>query len=307
MRVILLHNPGAGRGPSPDEERDRLLAAFRRAGHEVAYRRAEEAELAEVLREPGDVVAVAGGDGTVAEVAQHLAGRGVPVGLLPLGTANNVARTLGVAAPSEQLIAQWSLSRRRPFDVGVVRGSGGTRRFLETAGIGLFAQVMASDEVHGEPRRFRSAREKLHRDLALIQAALSTCSARDCEVCLDGQDLSGRYLLLEAMNIRLIGPNVPLAPHADPGDGKLDVVLLPEEKRSMLAAYLDARLNGREEALALPVHRGRRLQVSWKDAPAHVDGMTWRPEEIHASSAPSGTLEISVEPRALELLVPEAA
>ena len=78
---------------------------------------------------------------------------------------------------------------------------------------------------------------------------------------LDGTDLSGEYLLVEAMNIPLVGPNVPLAPGADCSDDLLDLVLVTERERSALQEYLRARLGGAAAPLELPVRRGRRVDA----------------------------------------------
>ena len=91
-----------------------------------------------------EVVAVAGGDGTVEEVATAIAGRHLPIAVLPLGTANNISRALGQANfPFEDLVAGWADAWRQPFDIGLARGPWGTFRFLESVGAGLLADGMA--------------------------------------------------------------------------------------------------------------------------------------------------------------------
>jgi diacylglycerol kinase (ATP) len=93
VRVTLLDNPNAG-----DEEhgRDRLLEALAQAGHEGTYQSVKEDGWTKALDRPADLVVAAGGDGTIDKVFRALAGRPVPVAVLPLGSANNVAGTLGV-------------------------------------------------------------------------------------------------------------------------------------------------------------------------------------------------------------------
>ena len=76
------------------------------------YQSTKEKGLEHALEDPGDVVLVAGGDGTVRKAAEFLIGRGVPIALLPLGTANNVSRTLGLSDSVQEVIfARWP--RRR--------------------------------------------------------------------------------------------------------------------------------------------------------------------------------------------------
>src|SRR5688572_3657046 len=105
MRVVLVHNTGAG---DSLYNRDALLALIRKHGHDVTYFAANDPWHASAMP-PVDVVVAAGGDGTVEDVARHLAGSGVPIGVLPMGTANNVASALGIAStPLPELVAGWT-------------------------------------------------------------------------------------------------------------------------------------------------------------------------------------------------------
>jgi diacylglycerol kinase family enzyme len=87
-------------------------------------------------------VLVAGGDGTVGKIARHLIGRKIPLSVLPLGTANNLARTLGFHPSVETLIAQLKDGESSKFDVGLARGPWGKRYFFEGAGAGLLAEYL---------------------------------------------------------------------------------------------------------------------------------------------------------------------
>ena len=86
---------------------------------------------------------MAGGDGTVGKVARRLIGSRTPLAILPMGTANNIANTLGITGRSlEQLIKGWNTARCINFDAGVAKGPWGSRCFIEGFGTGLFAEVM---------------------------------------------------------------------------------------------------------------------------------------------------------------------
>jgi diacylglycerol kinase (ATP) len=97
-----------------------------------------------VLAKPCDLIAVAGGDGTVGKVARCVIGSRTPIAVLPMGTANNVANGLGVAGrPLEELIEGWKSARCVNFDVGLAKGPWGSQHFIEGFGIGLFAETMS--------------------------------------------------------------------------------------------------------------------------------------------------------------------
>lgn len=80
------------------------------------------------------------------KIAVNLVPRGFPIGLLPMGTANNIATTLGFQGKPEDIIAGWDLTHRQAFDVGVLNGPAGETLFLESAGFGLFPRLIRQRE-----------------------------------------------------------------------------------------------------------------------------------------------------------------
>src|SRR4029453_10631218 len=116
MRVTLIHSPTAGKGkPSPDA----LLKILHKEGYDVRYASTKEKRWSRALDKRTDLYAVAGGDGTVGRVARKLAQREIatlPVAVLPLGTANNIAESLNVRGTFKKLITAWPDMRRVPVD-----------------------------------------------------------------------------------------------------------------------------------------------------------------------------------------------
>src|SRR5262245_14210951 len=95
MKVTLIYNPTAG----DDDARPtsgQLAALIREAGHQVRTQPTDEKGWSKALRKKAGLVAVAGGDGTVGKVARRLVDSGCPIAVLPMGTANNIARSLGI-------------------------------------------------------------------------------------------------------------------------------------------------------------------------------------------------------------------
>ena len=103
MRITLIHNPKAG---DAKHGKKQLMAALAKAGHHATYQSTKEPGLKKALKAPTDLVLAAGGDGTIAKVASRLVDTGIFLSVLPLGTANNLARALGFVASPEEIIAR---------------------------------------------------------------------------------------------------------------------------------------------------------------------------------------------------------
>src|SRR5690349_15074583 len=116
--ILLLHNPGAGDGQHTKEE---LVRVIEQAGHYCEYVSMKEEEWENIP--PGtDWIAVAGGDGTVKKIIHRLyesPGKNqFPVGLIPLGTANNIADTLGISKIVPDVVKKWG-ENFTAFDTGL--------------------------------------------------------------------------------------------------------------------------------------------------------------------------------------------
>jgi diacylglycerol kinase (ATP) len=294
-RATLIHNPSAGDAELDESALSDIVAEV---GFQVRYRSRKE-EWRKGLREKADLIVVAGGDGTVARVALELAGADVPLAILPLGTANNIARALGVVGSAQEISARWRDAKPQPIDLGVVSASWGEERFLESAGGGIFAELI--EAAHGGDLAATMTGAKGDRALALLEQVARNARPTRWEVELDGRDLSGDYVAVEAMNIRFIGPKVPLAPHADPSDGLLDLVLMSAARRDELIDYVAGRL--RDSAAELPelsVERGRHLRLrSVAGLPLHVGDEVRRPPDGHR---PDQVYDVLLKPGALRLL-----
>src|SRR5216117_785353 len=119
MRITLMHNPKAG---DAKHGRKELMSALAKAGHQATYQSTKKSDYKKALKKPADLVLVAGGDGTVGKVGCELIDSGIPLGVLPLGTANNLSRSLGFIASPEEIITGLEAAERRAFDIGLARG-----------------------------------------------------------------------------------------------------------------------------------------------------------------------------------------
>ncbi len=143
--MIVIFNPAAGRRRAHALWRvlDVLsangmrfeLAETRHAGHATAL-------AVEAARGGARLVVAAGGDGTIAEVANGVGGSGVRLGVIPLGTANVLAHELSLPFAPRSVAAALAFGRTRLLWPGLAQGPGMTRLFVQMLGVGLDAQVV---------------------------------------------------------------------------------------------------------------------------------------------------------------------
>jgi diacylglycerol kinase family enzyme len=224
--------------------------------------------------------------------------------ILPTGTANNIAKSLGVLGSVAELIAGWPEAERRPLRVGSVTAAGDTMQFVESVGVGLFAELVSRGEVEVDDNAAGLTGHAIDRALQLFRRITEQRPPLLRRVTLDGADLTGEYLMVEAMNIPLLGPNMPIAPGADCGDDLLDLVLVTERERAAIREYLSARLGGSAAPLELPVRRGRRLALQASPAELHVDDDVWTREGN--GSERDVRIELGGDGDRVEVLVPRA-
>lgn len=304
MKVTLIHNPEAGSEDQPSAEE--LVELMRKAGHSVVYQSSKHADWERVLDERPDLVAMAGGDGLVGSVARRLVGKPMPLTILPLGTANNIAGALDLRRrPLDRLIAGWNSARRLKFDVGVASGPWGTRYFIEGLGAGAFTETMSRLDARSnvDLSHHAQADKKIQAALQILRVRLEASPAIRLKLTLDGRDLTGEYVLLEAMNICSIGPNLRLAPQADPGDGALDIVLVADNEREKLQRCLSEQNSGNSAPAELTLHRGRQLRIESDEIRVHIDDDVWPNRGEHPPYSPM-IIDVSLCPERLEFIVP---
>jgi diacylglycerol kinase family enzyme len=293
VRVLLISNPSAGENDSDRRDLTKLLES---EGHDVLAKSIDDDGWAEALGGDAELVVAAGGDGTVAKVFKRLAGTGKAATILPIGSANNIATSLGFEGDDPgPLVRGWQRASHRAFDIGSLSTGGDDFAFVEAAGGGLFAELLVrANEVDTKP----GGEAKVKLGLRLLQELVGELAALEWTVEVDGVGLSGEFVAVEAMNTSFLGPNVPLAPAAEGGDGMLDLTLVRDEHRSALAAHVRARLEERRPPpLELDVKRGRRISMK-TNGPAswhYDDDLVDKTAETSSFTAsPSSALDVLV-------------
>lgn len=294
----LLHNPGAG-----DEEHDRkdLISLIESSGFRCRYSSTKKEDWKDF--EPDvDFLVVAGGDGTVRKITKELLDRKLldktwPIGLLPLGTANNIAKTLELEDKTEALIRGWHRWQIKKYDVGRITHMDDAYFFLESFGYGIFPFLMMEMKNQGKEDADVSPEEKLRLALKLLHKIILDYEPRQCRLMIDEKDYTGKYLLVEIMNTRSIGPNLFLAPDAQPDDGVLDVVLVPERDKDKFAAYVTDKIEGNEVPADFTTIKARKVVIGWEGTHVHVDDEVLKLKK-------QKEVEIEIKEGLLEFLVP---
>jgi diacylglycerol kinase (ATP) len=291
MRITLLHNKNAG---SENHAADDLEASISRAGHElVAVISGLEELISSVRERPCDAIAIAGGDGTVGRTACALAGCGIPLAILPLGTANDTAAALGIRGELDELVQSWASSRRVPFDLATLRAGDTLVPFSEGVGWGVFPSVMEATKrmsSQDEPE------DTLDRDRSVFQSVVESAEPRPYTIQIDGEKLEGEFLLVEIVNISLIGPRLKLSPESDPSDGLLELIVAGESERTAL--YELASTGQIATDVRLRALRGKHFTVETDRDSYHRDGSLLR------LPTKGGVFSVTVEPASVSYLLP---
>jgi diacylglycerol kinase family enzyme len=290
-RATLIHNEKAG-----DRRHCRagLVELLQRAGYRVDFFSVNECDLAEAVGHPADLIVVAGGDGTVAKIVAVATPEGQPIAILPLGTANNIATSLGIGGAPEEIVASWAAPKTRPLYPIAADGPWGTRRLAEGIGFGAFEQAIS--ELPHKPG--------LQRARQAIRAAVLGAAPESLEIGIDGETFAGRFAVVEIAAIPLIGPRLPLAPAADPSDRCLDVCFIGDsgEERQRLARWLDDPEGGGR--IPVSVRRGQQVTIRGQFRCVRLDSKLWSGEPGPRAGDLRPPIDLATEPRPLQFLVP---
>lgn len=293
MRIGLIYNAEAGDAGKLEE----LVRAIERHDHDVVIVGPPAHGVEHLLAKNIDAVVAAGGDGTIAATALALRGSPVPLGILPMGTANNVAVSLGIPRTLEDAIALWSVESPRALDTGVAIGSWGERLFIESVGGGLVTHGIAV--MDRQATTSPTTAEQLARALRSHGDVLDLLAPAIWRFTIDGEAIEGEYLLLEVLNTSAVGPNLSLAPGASPYDGVFTVVAATQSDRGALAEYLRTLVAGAPAPVSLPTWQATEVTIEAGDR-LHVD------DDI--VGVPGHPLtRIRVEPGAVQVLAPPAS
>ncbi len=288
--LALLVNPASGGGrtkallPRVEAALDMSRAVFR-----VERTRGTEHAVSEAMRavDAGELPVVMSGDGLIGIVGGALAGSDVPLGIIPGGRGNDLARVLGIPTDPEGAVAVIVAGETRQIDVGEANG----QRFLGIASVGFDSDAnrIANDT--------RIVRGNLVYAYAAIRALLGWRSAR-FTVRVDEERVRFTGYTVAAANSRAYGGGMFMAPDADLTDGEFDIVMIGDVSKLRFVRNLPKVFKGTHISQdEVKVFRAPYLELSAsRPFAVYADGE-------HLTDLPA---YFRLLPRALTILAPRA-
>lgn len=291
MKIIILVNPAAGRRRGRRKLR-RALEVLHRTGVQPEIRESRDARhLVELARrasdERPDVVVSAGGDGTHHYVLNGLSGSEVPLGLLSLGSGNDLANGLGI--PTEPVAAAETLLRGRARQIDLARV--GSEVYGCIAGVGFDTVVT----------RFANEQVRWVHGSAAYAWAIVRClkfyRAHRLELTSDGGNFSDDFIFATIGNNTTYGGGLKMAPRARLDDGLLDVCIVPAMGKFELLRWVPRAYRG--EHLAHPRIVYLQARAIRLESPSRL--------ELFGDGEFMQELPVTIEavPRALRVIVPK--
>lgn len=290
MKTFIIVNPIAGRGKAAVvwQQLQRQSAALL-AGSTVMFTEysGHARELAATAARAGfERIVSVGGDGTVHEIINGIAGQPVRLVLVPAGTGNDLARTLSIPAQPVAALSLLAAGRPRPIDLGQVNGV----YFMNVAGVGFDAEVVS--DVNTGHHFFGGSG-------AYIFSVLKTLfryRPAAVDITIDGVTYSSRIYIASVANGQYYGGGMRIAPQAVPDDGIFEICVVREVSKFEFLRVFPAVFQGRHiNHPAVSILRGTEVKISsYTSLNVQADG------EIVGKTPVTFTMR----PQALTVLVP---
>ncbi len=293
--ALLIINPHSGVMANGGELLDEIIAQLRAHGvrAQVSMKKSAKGtrKLAKEAATQGqDLVIVAGGDGTIEDVASQLVGSKTTLGIVPVGTMNNVARSLGIPLLVKDACELIGMGVTRGIDIGRVLAhtQPELEYFLETAGVGLSAIAIPAGDL-AKSGRWDAIPDALRKLFNIKPGPLLL----DLD---DGRTIESNSQVITVSNGPLIGNNILIAPDAKMDDGQLDIAVYEGLNKAELLAHFVAASNGnRTENPRIKFYRARRVRIYASE-----------PVQVHSDKDPLGarrSVEIELVPACISMIV----
>jgi diacylglycerol kinase (ATP) len=296
LRARLLFNASSGRPEESAQQLADILTEMKRQQilpqvFTVRPNSRVGAVVRNAIRWGFKLVVVAGGDGTIDSVAGALVDSPATLGIIPTGTRNNMAMSLGIPCAIPEAVALLRQGRRLKVDVGQVQNGKVRRWFMEAASLGLLSDLypLADGIQHGQ--------------LAQIGELLSTfvsAAPSRLKIVLDGRsqpEITAHMALIS--NMPFLGPNFQVAPGVSFQDGRLNVFIYSDMGKLDLISYVMQSTGGGAIDDRIKHHRVKHVTIESNP-----------PMAVLADGIPLGLGRVTalVRPRALSVMAgPETA
>jgi|ERR1051326_8194571 len=257
MRICVILNPIAGAVKNVDAVRERFDALKPERFHTTE--KPGDAEKFASEASDFDLIVSAGGDGTLNEVVNGIARAGcnAPLAVVPLGTGNDFARTLGAPNSPDAVIEQ--IRERKTRAIDLVRVTSDQVRYFANVSSGGFSGVV-DEKLTPEMKRTWGPLAYLRS----AAAAFAELRGYTTTVTLDDAEAMEIDLYnVVVANGRYVAGGIPVAPEADVGDGLLDIILIPERGPTDLAILAGQILLGKHLGSdAIIFRRAKKIAIN---------------------------------------------
>ena len=290
LRAKLIFNADSGRPEESPAQLVSILSAMQ--DHQIlpeVYIVHPDSQLVTVVHDAIKagikLIVVAGGDGTIDSVIGAMIKSDAVLGIIPIGTRNNVAASLGITGSIENSVALLRSGRKLKIDVGRVHCGHSRHWFLEVTALGLISDLypIADDLQHG--------------DLAQIGRLLSTlvsATPSRLRMSLDGHkhiDTTAHMMLIT--NMPFLGPSFQISPDVSFRDGRLDVFTFSDMSKLNMISYAMLSQTGLVDDTGIKHYRVRHIKIhSIPHMPVLADGL----------QLGEGSLSVRIQPRALTVI-----
>lgn len=286
-RARLIFNPRSKGAAHQAYRPEQIIDCLRTYGIEAELGIKTSGKVARMLAKDAverklDLLIVAAGDGSIEDIVPDLVGSQTALGIIPIGTMNNIARSIGIPLALDEACALLGMGLTRKIDVGRVISDQKPKGayFLETAGVGLSALAAPMGQ-EGEKGQWALMFKTLGKALTFDAANISIA-------CDDGETLKTNAQVVTVSNAPLFGKNMLIVPDAKLDDGLLDVALYNDMNQLELERHFLGIANGKQDdnpritfrkARSLEIRADRPLAAN-ADLEVLPEQQSWRIEVL---------------------------
>lgn len=278
-RIAVMVNPNAGTLNVAHTMED-VESAIRRWLPDAEVTRTEnERDAAALVRRclssGVDTLAAVGGDGTFDALAPMVAGKPIAVGLIPFGSANNIADCLGIPTDPDSAVRLVASGHIAPMDLG----RAGREIFVESVGVGLHASIL---QTYSRPKR-----KSFVRSVYSVLRTVARAEPLPLKLRIDGRTIERSVLQATVSNLPRYGTGFRIAPLARWNDGRLDVTLISADPARLLEYILAALMGRLDEMPGVERFTGEDIRIEAESpTPIHVNAATHTAKRLRVRVLP---------------------